>query len=58
LRLQQAAERKAVILFLVAVLVSVGTELATTRESFEQGQLLSAVQATHMRVIGSLPGNR
>jgi hypothetical protein len=56
--LQQAAERKAVILFLVAVLVSVGTEVAAAGESLEQRQLLSAVQATHMRVIGSLPGNR
>jgi hypothetical protein len=40
------------------MLVSVGTEVAAARQSFEQRQLLSAVQATHMRVIGSLPRNR
>src|SRR5579864_2745606 len=52
--LQQTTEPYAVVLFLVALLVSFGTELsAPAGESFEQRKLLATVQATHMRVIGS-----
>src|SRR5258708_20852254 len=53
LRLQQPAEGQAVVLLLVALLVRIGTKIAASGESLEERQLLSAVQASHMSVIGS-----
>lgn len=52
LRLQQTAQSDAVVLLLVALLVSVRAKLTSSGQPFQQRQLFAAVQASHMFVIG------
>ena len=56
LRLEQPAERKSIVFFLIAMLVRLGTELPVARETFQERQLLSAIQASHRPLIGSYGG--
>ena len=54
LSLEQATEGYPVVLFLVTLLVSVGAELSSAPQPFQQRQLFAAVEASHMDVIGVL----
>src|SRR6266567_4265428 len=54
LRLKQPAHGKLVVFLVVFVPVRVRTELPSARELSEQWQVLAAVQAAHIPVIGSL----
>jgi len=51
LGLQQAVQGELVVLFLVLLAVSVGTELPAAGPAFEQGQLLAAIQTPHVSLI-------
>jgi hypothetical protein len=53
LSLQQAAQGKTIVFFLIALLVGIRAEIASAGPSFQQRQLFAAVQASHAPIIGS-----
>jgi hypothetical protein len=56
LGLEQAAEREPIVFFLIALFVRLGTEFPAARETFEERQFFSAIQASHRPLIGSYGG--
>src|SRR5579884_101994 len=53
LRLQQTAERQAVVLVLIALAMSIGTKVATAGQLTEQRELPAAIQTSHTCLIGA-----
>src|SRR6266404_4063713 len=54
--LEQTAESEPIVFFLITLFVRLRAELPAARETFKEGQLLSAIQASHEPLIGSYGG--
>jgi hypothetical protein len=50
-RLQEPVQSELVVLFLILLTMSIGTELPAAGPPFEEGQLLAAIQTPHVFLI-------